>query len=564
MPLPVAAAAAGGALPISSLSAVIKSTGFTQLAGEIGSIQGKMGGLHKTAKTHIAATNKHLSKSLLIFGAAAAAVFGFMFGLVKTSGVAQGYMAEFGAWMSYVGDIIMLVMAPAFDAILDLLWLIGDWLEKNPKLIALVFGGLVKIIKIFAQFFVENWDRIAAAATLALEIVMKIVEWFAGKFEIVMGFVLDAMSMLVGELSPFADAFFELMSWLADVGISALDVLFDAFLVLWDVFKTHMLPVIKELWTEFKTQLWPILKQLEPFIRVALVSSLFTLAFVLAVVLSPLIAIVAIAATLVLILGGVVVGVGLLVTGLYKLNKEFLKLLGLDYSDLERFWTKVFSYNLEDFVHDLGEIDGYLASLVGLDISGLEAFWDKIVSYNLSDFVDDMKDLNDYLLSIVGLDFSNVTAFWTTVFSYNLSDLVDDLESILDSLKGISDLELPGVEEITAPITGAGVGGKNILEQAWGGIVGGAETIGGWLGMAGGGLINEPIWGIGQSGARYRFGEAGPETISPVGAGGIGGVVHIHAPPIYIDKVDSSVEIEEAVRRAWDDVERDVRRIAGA
>jgi hypothetical protein len=43
------------------------------------------------------------------------------------------------------------------------------------------------------------------------------------------------------------------------------------------------------------------------------------------------------------------------------------------------------------------------------------------------------------------------------------------------------------------------------------------------LGFAGGGVINEPIWGIGRSGRRYTFGENGPETITP-GAGPPGGV----------------------------------------
>jgi hypothetical protein len=42
------------------------------------------------------------------------------------------------------------------------------------------------------------------------------------------------------------------------------------------------------------------------------------------------------------------------------------------------------------------------------------------------------------------------------------------------------------------------------------------------LGFADGGVINEPIWGVGRSGRRYTFGERGPETIIPgvVGAGG--------------------------------------------
>lgn len=41
------------------------------------------------------------------------------------------------------------------------------------------------------------------------------------------------------------------------------------------------------------------------------------------------------------------------------------------------------------------------------------------------------------------------------------------------------------------------------------------------LGFASGGVINEPIWGVGKSGRRYTFGENGPETITPgIGLGG--------------------------------------------
>lgn len=42
------------------------------------------------------------------------------------------------------------------------------------------------------------------------------------------------------------------------------------------------------------------------------------------------------------------------------------------------------------------------------------------------------------------------------------------------------------------------------------------------LGFANGGVIPEPIWGVGKSGRRYTFGERGPETVTP-GIGGPGG-----------------------------------------
>lgn len=42
------------------------------------------------------------------------------------------------------------------------------------------------------------------------------------------------------------------------------------------------------------------------------------------------------------------------------------------------------------------------------------------------------------------------------------------------------------------------------------------------IGMANGGIINEPIFGIGASGKRYSFGERGAETVTPgVGASNV-------------------------------------------
>ena len=45
------------------------------------------------------------------------------------------------------------------------------------------------------------------------------------------------------------------------------------------------------------------------------------------------------------------------------------------------------------------------------------------------------------------------------------------------------------------------------------------------IGMANGGIINEEIFGVGRSGKRYRFGEAGTEIVTPTGNGG--GATHV-------------------------------------
>jgi len=62
--------------------------------------------------------------------------------------------------------------------------------------------------------------------------------------------------------------------------------------------------------------------------------------------------------------------------------------------------------------------------------------------------------------------------------------------------------------------------------------------------MQHGGMINEPIWGIGKSGKEYTLGEAGPEMVTPmnkVGAGEIGPVTI----NVNVDSINSEVDLEK-------------------
>ena len=65
--------------------------------------------------------------------------------------------------------------------------------------------------------------------------------------------------------------------------------------------------------------------------------------------------------------------------------------------------------------------------------------------------------------------------------------------------------------------------------MAWiqGGMVGQAPQMGDLRNFAGGGLITEPVFGIGASGQRYAFAENGAERIMPVGQNNNGGINHI-------------------------------------
>ena len=73
-----------------------------------------------------------------------------------------------------------------------------------------------------------------------------------------------------------------------------------------------------------------------------------------------------------------------------------------------------------------------------------------------------------------------------------------------------------------------------------------------------GGMINEPIFGIGESGTTYSFGEAGPEMVTPMfggkpKGGGIG-PVNIN---VNIEKVSDDVDLEKlkpVIERALQEV----------
>jgi SLT domain-containing protein len=63
-------------------------------------------------------------------------------------------------------------------------------------------------------------------------------------------------------------------------------------------------------------------------------------------------------------------------------------------------------------------------------------------------------------------------------------------------------------------------------------LMSGGMGIGSGHGYAAGGVITEPIWGIGASGRSYSFGERGPETVTPgTGRGGVTYNVTINVPP---------------------------------
>jgi len=59
-------------------------------------------------------------------------------------------------------------------------------------------------------------------------------------------------------------------------------------------------------------------------------------------------------------------------------------------------------------------------------------------------------------------------------------------------------------------------------------LMSGGMGIGSGHGYALGGVITEPIWGVGASGRSYTFGERGPETVIPGTGRGAGTVININ------------------------------------
>ncbi|WP_326564560.1 hypothetical protein [Micromonospora peucetia] len=71
--------------------------------------------------------------------------------------------------------------------------------------------------------------------------------------------------------------------------------------------------------------------------------------------------------------------------------------------------------------------------------------------------------------------------------------------------------------------------------------------------MANGGIIHEPVFGIGRSGRTYAFGERGPETVTPGVAGAASAPVHFH----FHGPVASKQAAQDMVLTAYQQLKRE-------
>lgn len=90
-----------------------------------------------------------------------------------------------------------------------------------------------------------------------------------------------------------------------------------------------------------------------------------------------------------------------------------------------------------------------------------------------------------------------------------------------------------------------------IKDWIWNGLQSAVSGIGSVLPFANGGMINEPIFGIGKSGQAYTFGERGAEMVTPLSGGGGGGTT----VNITVGSISSESDMREFERRVLDVIE---------
>lgn len=125
--------------------------------------------------------------------------------------------------------------------------------------------------------------------------------------------------------------------------------------------------------------------------------------------------------------------------------------------------------------------------------------------------------------------------------------MAEKLQNILDSLP--TSFSVGGTTSGGTLYTG---GGSGYSHQ---GARFNVDSSASW-GFQHGGVINEPIWGIGKSGQSYKFGEAGPERITSTGASTRDGMGEVTIN-VNVDSINSDVDLEKIkpiVERALQEV----------
>lgn len=200
---------------------------------------------------------------------------------------------------------------------------------------------------------------------------------------------------------------------------------------------------------------------------------------------------------------------------------------------IKGFWTSV-SGNITSFVTPAWKaISGFFTTVSSVIGGTLNSAWTTITV------------VFKQIASIVKLTIQPVWTTLNNVFDWIGSTIDTDIKGVWNTISGMG----KAVYNAIASIVNA------FLNMPGVGAIAGAAGIKKWKMMANGGIINEPVVGVGQrSGHGYMLGEAGAEQVTPVGRGGGSGAIHIHFhAPIYgvtdLKKTILEVIQESSIRR---------------
>jgi len=195
--------------------------------------------------------------------------------------------------------------------------------------------------------------------------------------------------------------------------------------------------------------------------------------------------------------------------GTQLLDGAITYIKAMPYVQFQLFLAEVLSkINWDGFTSGLGEIAESFALNIGTRLWELPGFiFNGIVNAILE--VDWLANL----LFLPGI------IFWKIYNGIQGIDFLSELNKLGQTIKDKIWNAIQGID-ILGKLVDVGYWIKDLIYNA---IMGIGGSIGGVLGFADGGQINEPIFGIGKSGQMYTFGERGSETVVPNGESGGGG-----------------------------------------
>lgn len=203
--------------------------------------------------------------------------------------------------------------------------------------------------------------------------------------------------------------------------------------------------------------------------------------------------------------------------------------------------------------------EGIASVIKQIDWSQIAADWDAVGVAFKNWFDNGIASIksswNSYWLSVYSWFTSGVAtitsswnSFWLSVYSWfttGISQIKTTWSSLWLSIYGWF---TTGIASISASWNDIW---SWIKDWIWNGLQSAAAGIGSVFGFANGGMINEPIFGVGKSGQAYTFGERGAEMVTPLSGGGGGGTT----VNITVGSISSENDMREFERRVLEVIE---------